>query len=206
MENGFQEAKQDLEFRAEYVRSVDLENMRRYVGRIDYNPKQGFTVWGRPDLMICFKLEDGSGLSRIEVYPKAFDYCQSEDDFKSVLIDHEGRHAQQWYFAQRWNLCEELNLPSPIDILILCAIIHARYKGEGELIKKRLDIASHIIFDDAELAVLTYQLFRIERGKRKVSGQFRRDHRRDFFLFNFGRDVRKGKRNIHEFFDLLDSL
>jgi len=66
IERDFQKAKEDLEFRAEYVKSVNMERMREYVKRVDYNSEQCFAYGGVPDMMTCFKPEDGYCLSRLK--------------------------------------------------------------------------------------------------------------------------------------------
>ena len=96
----FEEAKQNEQSRHEFVRSIDLEYASPYIRAVVYSPIHYdiFHMYTSPSWLAARFYKTGTR-STITVYPRSFknESIETFDDFLSVLIDHEGTHAQDIY-------------------------------------------------------------------------------------------------------------
>ena len=200
-EEDFQRAKVDVSFREQYVSSFSLNGIFNYVGRVLYNPLQKFQENDRKLLIETLKGSNDSQLNKsiIVVYPHAFEFPRSEEEFLSFLFDHEARHAWQFHFSFRDST------PLLRDILFITAYTRLRYKGNNKF-SRRLKRVSDFLFGDSEIDALTYQLFLASIGSREISQDVLKTFRRELLLYHVGCEVRQGKLSLERIFDLMDEI
>src|SRR3989338_8558183 len=95
-ETDYQDARENLKLRADFVKAVDLEEMAEFVSEVSYNPDQRINSRANASVEIpwSYWLFPREGHKPpIRVYPLLFEFPRL-DDFLSTLVDHEGFHAK----------------------------------------------------------------------------------------------------------------
>lgn len=96
----FEEAQQHEEYRSEFVRNIDLEYAVPYIHKVVYSSVQSDIrhMTTLPSRLASWFYRP-STRSTVIIYPRSFEHGSIEtfDDFLSVLIDHEGAHAEDIY-------------------------------------------------------------------------------------------------------------
>lgn len=106
----------DGTLRQTYLDGINLEWARPYISRLLYLNKNttslqkgamGNAMETVPTLRTIFGCRGIPSLVRVR--PIAFQMFNAENDFKSVLIDHEGKHAKDNYDHPEWvNILESM--------------------------------------------------------------------------------------------------
>ena len=96
----FEEAKQNERYRSQFVRGIDLEYVTPYIRAVVYDPTP-HDIWhmSTSASQLAARFYKAGTRSTITVYPQSFENgsIKTFDDFLSVLIDHEGTHAEDIY-------------------------------------------------------------------------------------------------------------
>jgi hypothetical protein len=95
----FEYARRNPRERQNFVNKIDLEKYAGFVKKViylDYQESLGYTMYTR-----LVKIQDIK--PTIYVCPISFsgEECRTINDFKSVLIDHEGVHAKQLFHEKQ---------------------------------------------------------------------------------------------------------
>lgn len=141
----FHKAITNLEVRQEFLDSIDLEEAGKYVKRVLYIPNPDERTRSAQTLMttkpgtLARLLHLKSWRSIIKVFPLAFTRIQNYNYFLSVLIDHEGSHARDFFYNP------QLYSPNPFCF-------------EGDIEKSEMEIRA-----------FQNQLKKCEMGKRQIS-------------------------------------
>ncbi|MDD5103753.1 MAG: hypothetical protein PHX93_05125 [Candidatus Peribacteraceae bacterium] len=87
-------AQNDTGLRQAFLSQIDLEKARRFIAEVVYCPTTDHNHLMATNPTSRAKWGCPGERSTIEVFPNAFQLYKYEDGFKSVLIDHEGKHAE----------------------------------------------------------------------------------------------------------------
>ncbi len=89
----YKDARRDPSLRLAFLGEIDLEDKTKYIESL--YPSQTYA----PDncLMACTPRMSYGLTSIITIYPNAFETFQNMDEFLSALIDHEGKHAEDFF-------------------------------------------------------------------------------------------------------------
>ena len=110
----FNQAITNPRLRQEFLDSIDMGETRKYVRRVLYIPNPNKMIQFTQDLMLTkpstlTKLLHLRGRrSTIKVFPLSFREIRDYNYFLSVLIDHEGFHARDFFYNP------QLSSPSPL--------------------------------------------------------------------------------------------
>lgn len=108
LERDFQYAQQHPEARQEFINAINLEEAIPYICKVTYHQEydslyhaaylRGGRLLMRTGFNSFFRLWKGQR-SVIIIYPEAFSSktIQNSGDFYSMLIDHEGTHAKDFF-------------------------------------------------------------------------------------------------------------
>lgn len=96
----FQQAKGTTNppLRQKYLRGIHLEEAGEYMGKIIYQPSLTIRMARDNDDKFC----DIGGPLTVLIGPKAFEDYETEDDFKSALIDNQGVYAKHRFNNTTW--------------------------------------------------------------------------------------------------------
>lgn len=89
-----QAAKNDPHMRQQYIDQIDLEWAKPFIARVRYSSQRLQNNYMSTHKSLRTILDIPGAQSLVTVYPAAFHIYETEADFKSALIDHEGYHAK----------------------------------------------------------------------------------------------------------------
>jgi hypothetical protein len=175
----FQEArKQGIPARRRYLRSVDLEDAKSVVKGVDYRPSEFLHVPFLGYALMCVP-----SLSRhVIVYPHAFksSVVRTEQDFLSVLIDHEPVHIWQ-DIRKPVHPFEPVHRTEGIFKGHL-SLLRLRKPADEERARKQVYWELHPFAED-EIEAYEHQLTAIDSGKRQCSEPFVRAIRKSLEIY-----------------------
>lgn len=166
-EVGFHEAKNNFRLRQEYLSETikEREGYADGLEKIEYDHsissfKNGdFSTVCRTFLDVPAKYKDGGKdlKTRIEVYRRAFEETGNEDEFLSILIDHEYRHTDQ--------------VKGRVNTRLFINSLGERDLVEKEARERMFDVNGDLFRIYLELDAYSYQLSQFP--ERKITEGFR---------------------------------
>ncbi len=165
-EEQFQRAREDVDFRRQYVCGFDLGSYNKLIARLIYAPdeaEKSTVMCTAPHPLAQFGIRRTKSI--VAICPRVFEIglVQTEQEFISALLDHEAFHARQFYYRPR------TYVPSWFDYRMddLLRVESGVDKEEVSAVNAKIRVA-HI-----EVEAYANQLYAIDKGARKVSKKFR---------------------------------
>jgi hypothetical protein len=221
----FNTAKAKPGYRYGYVSTFDLEDKARFVQGAYYineqsSGREAMYTKANPINLQEFKEKGtmtsehqatiwafaGAFVSQIPIFNVAI---QCEADFASSLVDHEGKHAQQWYENPNSLVTPEKSLYETCPDIVYALRLHADSAKSSFALTPAQRVDSIVKnWDRAEIEAEAFnnQMEAVLSGKRQVSDTFRKFLLADAEYYKGLIAFKKGEINAKELFKKLSSL
>lgn len=177
MKPKFQTARNNPKMRQSFLNAVDLEDKAKYIEKVRYREPVSWLHGGRMVMNTHphDHIYNGKRFlpSIVDIYPMAFDdpsVFETEQDFLSVLVDHEGRHAWQWWNAPKRWLAPKFSRDIQAATWELYSVALDHYDDHetaSELVEMK--VKWNWYNAEREIDAFEHQFSRIDSGRRQVS-------------------------------------